>query len=433
MHTKVILITAYLSLFAAACTPLAQSSGSAASTSTASKTLVLADFAYEPNIKTILLYPGSQTNPMTPAVSPLGQWDLLLEFDDLNGAQESYNMRIIHCNHDWTRSDLLDLDFMTTYNEFPINQYEYSTDTHIPYIHYQAQLPPVKIPGNYVVAVYRGSDKNDVILTRRFMIYAPQVTFERTGNLIGPGQMAGRNQQLNFVVNYKDVTILNPLQDVYVTIRQNQRWDNLAGEVKPSFVRENSSELEYRFFDPDKMFRGGNEFRFFDFRSLNSPGQNIASVDKNNKPYNVSVMKDKSRSSEAYSQYNDLNGNFYIRTLDYQDQSTTNYAYVDFTLASPSPVKGEVYVMGAFNYWNKDDINRMTYVPDAGEYKASVLLKQGWYDYQYLVRSDSVPADYFEGSHFETENMYEIFFYYRPYKPRADLLIGYMRINENSR
>ena len=123
--------------------------------------------------------------------------------------------------------------------------------------------------------------------------------------------MADINQQLNFTVNYKNLTILNPLLDVHVNIRQNQRWDNMATDVRPSFTREIEKELEYRFFEEDKMFRGGNEFRFFDLRSLNNPGRNVGYVAKSSKPYEVYIAKDKSRADEAYGQYDDINGGYH--------------------------------------------------------------------------------------------------------------------------
>jgi hypothetical protein len=67
------------------------------------------------------------------------------------------------------------------------------------------------------------------------------------------------------------------------------------------------------------------------------------------------------------------------------------------------------------------------------EYHSKILLKQGWYDYQYYVKSPPLPPYYFEGSHFETENAYEILVYYRALQPRADLLIGYIRLEKNQR
>jgi hypothetical protein len=409
------------------CTPIAQSSVNSESNP---KALKLIDIAYEQEIKTIQLHPVNA--PIEPAVTSMGKWDLLLEFDDLRTDRDTYYAKVIHCNYDWTKSDLQDLDFMTLFNEFPITNNEFSVDTHIPYVHYWFNLPPVKIPGNYVLVVYRGSNKDDIILTKRFMVYDNLVSFTGEGNLIGSGAIANLNQQLNFTVNYEDLEILNPLIDVHVNISQNHRWDNVIKDAKPSFVREIEKELEYRFFEESKMFSGGSEFRFFDLRSLNYPGRNVASVIKTKKPFEAFIDKDKSRRDEAYSQYDDLNGGFNIDNLDYRDLAFTNYINVNFTLSSP-PVKGDVFVTGAFSNWNLNQDNKMQYDSAQKSYTSKILLKQGWYDYQYVVRSSELPYYYFEGSHFETENYYEIFVYHRPYQPRADLLIGYLRLEKNPR
>jgi hypothetical protein len=208
-----------MAFVAGSCTPLSQSSVNSGSNP---KALRLMDIAYEPEIKTVQLHP--ENAPIQPAVTPLGKWDLLLQFDDLRNQRDTYYAKIIHCNFDWTKSDLQDLDFMTMYNEFPINNNEFSVDTHIPYVHYWFNLPPVKVPGNYVVVVYRGTNKDDIILTKRFMVYTNQVTFKSEGNLLGPGNLASVSQQLNFTINYKDVNVLNPMLDVRVNISQNHRW-----------------------------------------------------------------------------------------------------------------------------------------------------------------------------------------------------------------
>jgi hypothetical protein len=412
---------------ATSCTPIVQSSTNSESNP---KVLRLTDFAYEPEIKTIELSP--EGFPLLPAVTRLGTWNLILRFDDLRSDRDTYYARIIHCNYDWTKSDLQDLDYLTAYNEFPVNNSEFSVDTHIPYVHYWFHLPPVKLPGNYVLMVYRGSNKEDIVITKRFMVYENLVTINAEANLVGASTMANINQQLNFTVSYKNITILNPLIDVHVNIRQNQRWDNMATDVRPSFTREIEKELEYRFFEEDKMFRGGNEFRFFDLRSLNNPGRNVGYVAKTSKPYEVYLAKDKPRGDEAYGQYDDINGGYTIDNYDYRDLAFTNYANVTFNLSSP-PVSGDVFVTGAFNYWNLNETNKMEYDSAQGMYKGRLLLKQGWYDYQYLVKSSTLPPYYFEGSHFETENRYEILIYNRPFQPRADILIGYFVVEKNPR
>ena len=103
------------------CTPIAQSSMNSESNP---KALKLIDIAYEPEIKTIQLHPLNA--PIEPAVTPLGKWDLLLEFDDLRSQRDNYYAKVIHCNYDWTRSNLMDLDFISDFNEFPINNFEFS-------------------------------------------------------------------------------------------------------------------------------------------------------------------------------------------------------------------------------------------------------------------------------------------------------------------
>lgn len=414
-----------------ACVPLTQTS---VNESGQAKILRLADFSYESNIRTVRVCPqGTGTElQMLPAVTKLGDWSLMLEFDDLRGERDSYYARVIHCNQDWTKSTLSDLDFMPQYNEFPLLNFDFSLDTQVPYIHYRLQLPAVKLPGNYVLVVYRGSDRNNIILSKRFMVYDSRVTFTRDGNLLGAGT-ANMNQQINFTVKYNNTSLINPMETVNVTIRQNQRWDNLAAGIKPSFLKDNVQELEYRFFDPGKMLKGNNEFRWFDLRSLIYPGRNVLTVDRTQTPYHVYIQPDASRKGQAYAIYQDLNGNFISENYDVRNAVSSNYAYVHFTLQSPQPVDGTVYLSGAFTNWDLSPEYQMTYDAIKKQYIGTAFLRQGYYDYQYVVKSPTLPADYFEGSHFETENQYEIFVYYRSFQPQADLLIGYIQLDQNPR
>jgi hypothetical protein len=424
---KTLLITLITSLMLPGCTPVTQSSTSAASNP---KQLRLEDAAYENEIKLVRLFP--QGSPLAPAVTKLGQWNLVLEFDDLTSERDSYSAQIIHCNYDWTISSLQHLDYLPSFNEFNINTSEFSVDTHIPYVHYSFQVPPVKLPGNYVLAVYRGTDKDDLILSKRFMVYDNRLGFRKDGKLVGSGSVADVNQQINFTLNHSKLKVPNPLQDIHVNMRQNERWDNYVMDMKPSFARDIEKEMEYHYYDDEMMFNGGSEFRFFDLRSINNPGRNVAYVDKSKKPFEIYLGKDKSRFEEAYSQYDDLDGKYILDNYDYRDQAFSNYAFVHFSLVSPK-IDGNVYVMGAFNDWRQNKANQMNYDSTQSMYNARILMKQGYYDYLYTVKSSTRPPDFFEGSHFETQNTYEVFIYYRPFQPRADLLVGYYVIEENSR
>ena len=57
-----------------------------------------------------------------------------------------------------------------------------------------------------------------------------------------------------------------------------------------------------------------------------------------------------------------------------------------------------------------------------------ILLKQGWYDYQYLVKSPTASClPTLKEVISKPKTYYEIFVYNRPFQPRADLLIGYIQ------
>ncbi|MEM1408319.1 MAG: type IX secretion system plug protein domain-containing protein, partial [Bacteroidota bacterium] len=168
-----------------------------------SKKLEYIDKSYEEEIKTVQLYPYTG-NPQdvfdSPAV-PIDQNTLVLEFDDLVESHEDYRAMLIHCNADWTASKLKPLDYLTTYNEFIINQFEYSVDTKIGYVHYTFKVPNVKVSGNYLIVAYRGTNTKDIILSKRFMVYQRSVGIAVTSNRIGLTSIDRRRQKIDFDVS----------------------------------------------------------------------------------------------------------------------------------------------------------------------------------------------------------------------------------------
>ncbi len=119
------------------------------------------------------------------------------------------------------------MDFLPRrYNEFRVTNEQLSFNTKIPFGHYQWPLPQVTQPGNYVLQVYQGTDENDVLFTKRFMVYGRLVSVG--AEVLPSSDVARRNtsQQIEFVVNYGNLDIPSPQQDVYVVVRQNRQWFN---------------------------------------------------------------------------------------------------------------------------------------------------------------------------------------------------------------
>ncbi len=167
-------------LSALACVPLEQTSGGAGGSNIP---LVLEDKNYLPGIQSAQVYPatGAPTASLEPAAISIRQnTPLLLSFDDLQPDFQQYKVRIIHCNWDWNKSGITSLQYLYDFNEFPVTEYDFSANTLIPYVHYNFTVPRVKLPGNYILAVYRNNNPNDVVLSRRFIVYDAQTSIEHT-------------------------------------------------------------------------------------------------------------------------------------------------------------------------------------------------------------------------------------------------------------
>jgi hypothetical protein len=86
--------------------------------------------------------------------------------------------------------------------------------------------------------------------------------------------------------------------------------------------------------------------------------------------------------------------------------------------------------------WTPSQETLLTYNEASQSYNGTYLMKQGFYNYMYVLEAkagEKINETYFEGSHYNTENHYEIIVYYRPLGSRADLVIGYELIRHNSR
>lgn len=397
------------------------------------------DFVYEPTIKTVLLFPytGQKADYLEPAVSGIDQSKpFLLSFDDLKEDPEYYNVKIIHCNSDWSVSSLSSIQYLDDFNEFTISDRRTSISTKIPYLHYQFFLPKVKISGNYVVKVYRNFDEEDLILTKRFMVYDNRVIIHP--DIHFPQKVSERNesQQVDFTISYPNYPLINPNQNLKVHIRQNFRWDKSIMNLPPLFTRENASQLDYNYFNMENGFKGGNEFNVFDISSLITSRLNVGKIVNKPEYYEVILLQDRPRAGAPYELVPDIDGKYFIDQWDIGDEEiSSDYAYVTFVLDAPVQ-PGRVFVVGGMNDFRLEEEFEMVYDPDIKKYYCRAFIKQGYYNYRFALVNDAFPYGndlYFCGSHSQTQNQYEILAYYRPPGERADLLIGYTRVNFMSR
>tara|TARA_R100000005_G_scaffold95135_2_gene75523 strand:+ start:7328 stop:8647 length:1320 start_codon:yes stop_codon:yes gene_type:complete len=398
------------------------------------KELQFEDTVYESEIKTVQMYPegGSIQNSLSPAIAELGQTTkLILEFDDLRNDADYYFVQFIHCNADWTPSDLRPNMYLNSFNEFEIEDFEFSSESKTNYVHYKYRLPTFQSTGNYMLVVYRDRNKEDLILSKRFRVYQNEVGVG--GNISRSSAVGDRltHQRVEVTMSYGNLNSIDPRQDFKVVVRQNQRPDMLL-LLKPTFIDENSKVIRYQNLGSENDFSGGNEFRFFDLSTVNFKGRNITDAGfKDNKPFaqlGMDVMR-----NDGYFQNLDLNGQYYIRDLEGGGAFaiTSEYVTTTFSLKTEKRLT-DIYLLGAFNSWKRDAQSKLKWNVQREVYETDYLLKQGWYDYSYWSADPMAPNE-FEQSFFETENLYEIYVYFKPIGGRGDILVGYSRIDYNRR
>jgi hypothetical protein len=399
------------------------------------------DRTYDSNIKTVLVYPASNRpdDPARSLYSPVVKLNderpLILEFDDLSGNYKSYQFKIKHCNADWTPSALNEIEYTFTYNDFAVNDYQGSFNTKVPYFHYFTEIPKLKIGGNYLLLVYEDKRPARLIISKRFMVYHPKVSILAQATLSSGIMEQRTKQQIDFDVDYTGYELISPQEDLRVVVRQNYRWSKTITNLKPSNVRSFDNRVEYHPFDLSNNFWAGNDFRWFDTRTARGMGVNVADFSQQQNQTIAYLRQDTPLTKGAFVQVGDLNGQYIVENRDANNSAfEADYLNVVFSLKIPELTDAQVFVNGAFNGWQLNEANVMAYNTQTGMYEASIFVKQGIVNYNYLiVNKEQTDEAATEGNYSTSSNDYEVFIYHRPPAARADILVGYRLVEFGKR
>ncbi len=394
-----------------------------------SRQLAYEDMNYEEVVGMVTLRPlGASTFDTDPVIS-LGK-TLHLDFDLIGDDYEFLHAKLIHCTYDWKKSEIRPLDFLRVYNEFSLDEFSYSSNTLIPYTRYQLSLPPVTKSGNYLLVVYRDGDEDDLILTRRFMVYENLASVEGRILFSQLARQMQSHQRVEFEVRHPTLNIFNAFRDLKVILLQNHNWLTSIQKLQPTLQRPDQRYLEYHHFSGENEFPGGNEFRFFDLRATQYRGRNINAIFQQGSSYSARLGKDLPRNKLAYSNASeDENGAYFAGNTDSgEDLLEADYIYTSFFLEMEQ-LNEPVYVTGKFNNWRLDTGNEMEYEPGLGLYVKEIRLKQGFYNFTYSTQAGT---ELIEGNFSETENHYEILVYFTDPSLAYHRLIGYTKLASNN-
>lgn len=384
---------------------------------------IFIDKTYKDNIKTTQLK-SSNSQFSYPIINLNSSEELYLTFDDLNPNNKVYDYQytIIHCNSDWTKSNLNFSEYCEGFEENDIYDYDNSFNTLVSYVNFSVKLPnndiDFKLSGNYIIMVYKDYDMYDTVLTKRFYVSENSVIID--GDVIRPqvSSFMDNYQQVEFKLTSNLFSNGNNLQYLKVNVLQNNRIDVSQQNLKPDFINGNILKFSNPY---NLVFKAGNEFRYFDAQNIRFASEKVADI-KLEDQYNFYLVPEAERKRYFYQK--DINGRYMINNqLGSNAKNDADYVQVHFYLPRDYDFpNNKIFIYGELSNWQKLPDFQMEYNYKYNTYQKTVLLKQGYYNYSFVLENESIfPID---GSFYDTENDYIIYVYLHDFRMNYDKLIG---------
>ena len=351
-------------------------------------------------------------------------------FDEMSHEYHRFTYHITHCDAQWKPSNLIESEYMDGFNDQPIEDWENSLNTTFDYTHYNLTLPnsevSLKLSGNYRLSIQEDGKE---VAWFRFMIVENMHNLAATVDGNTDIDTRKSHQQLNMTISLNGLNVTNPDREIYTVVMQNRRFDNAVIDPKPTYNSGNRLTYEHC---RELIFPAGNEFRRFEIINMYDYFRNVDRVSYHNPYYHATLIQDTRH--HAYTFDYDHNGRYLIRYNQASDSDTeADYLFVHFNLASDLMTGGKMYVSGHFTGGNLISRYEMEYNAQEKAYQATLLLKMGAYDYQYIwvpdgqVIGQTKPT---EGDWYETKNEYLILLYYRQRGSRYDRLVSTLSLEQ---
>ena len=396
------------------------------------KNISFSDMNYREEVKSVLFHP-KDFDFNKPVINLNNMVEKLhLQFDVLVDDAPFLYYTFIHCTNDWQPSDLQQNEYIAGYFQDNIDNFTFSFNTYINYVHYDLIFPTPdmmpKLSGNYLLVV-TGENSDDVYFTRRFYVVDEKAVVSTTMPRYPFDLNLGKEkQEIDLDIVYPD--LFNSRADQYsnVTIQQNGRWDNAVFGLKPTYIYP--EKLSY-INNAKTVFESGNQYIRINTSNFDNRPERTKTVFHDDNGYVVTLFPDTQRNTVAYITDEDLYGEKYIymELAGYDATKEADYAWVEFFLQWPQyMLDKEVYILGAITDWRMDESSKMEYDPQRRGYQKRLQLKQGYYDYMYIVKDKNTgeaTLATINGDFWETNNMYHIFVYLYDYLQNYDQLIGY--------
>ncbi len=403
--------------------PFSSDSGSNSGEQVLSNALNIPAFIQDPQrIRSIELFrerPGIQ-----PVIVLNSNETLTLRFDELASETRMFRVGITHHNFDWSESNVIETIYLRGFNEDLITGGTPSIISDPDFFSYQYQFPNrdfgVRVSGNYMLHI---SDYN----TNQLLFSVPFIVHEDRGSLsAGYDEVFVRsnfpNHKIWSAYRFPDFVGI-PQSDIIPVFVQNQFWGRkvVPSEIdvsEPGVVRYNLTR--------DQSFFGRYEFRPLLLHDLYSISRDVLEVFPDERPPRVRLQFDVVDL--------DINPRL-LRSHRFGEPLAdrgARYVMVEFNLQRPGFIDSdaEVYVVGPFNNWQVRKTHQMEYKPDTDSFNINELVKQGRYDYKYVVVEDGVVNDLALDAFFaDSRQFYQVLMYYHDRQLGIDRILQFVNFS----
>jgi len=352
---------------------------------------------------------------------------LLFSFDLVNLPYKAFNYSVVHCNPDGSPSGLMYAEYADGFENIPLNEFAYSQNTVVPYIHYTLNLPNDNcrfvLPGKYLLQVLEAGDDTPVVSAFFYVINSEISISGKVVRAIVPDKIL-THQQVEVSVSGSLVQEVRSSSDLQVQVLQNGRPDRIGSADKPDFISANSYVYKY---SPAFLFEAGSEFLHFDSRVVTYKEIETDSIRYENGIYHYHLQTDAIKLYQGYKYEPDINGTWQLPPDDYV-YSPLSVDYVDVTFNLAFNTMHEVYVVGGFNGFSRTDVNKLLKMQEYGQnmHTIKLRLKQGYYNYTYISSIGQMP------SYYETENDYLVLVYKKNIRLNIYEPVGFTIINSSN-
>lgn len=332
------------------------------------------------NIQSLQLF--RKGDPSSPPIIRLNDDQrLVLEFDHLGSAATQFQITVRHFSKDWNESALNLNFYLDAFYEDYFGSGSKSYVQRPTYRHYEYEFPndrlSFSVSGNYLLRI-TNPNTGELLFTLPFFVSENEGELQTSIKTEFARREDLREQDRPFSQYRYPKFVELPQFDLSYRYVQNQFW----GRARPVNNFDTSTPGVVNFhLAQTEAFLGDYEFKTLDIRSFTAGGENILSFNPETIPPTLILRRDIQNLNPAPA---------FSRTSRFglpTDDRSAEYANVQFKLETADRADSlqQIYLVGDFNGWSTNSLNRMKFDHSSGLWRGTAFVKQGEYTYKYVT------------------------------------------------